>query len=151
MFSSILVVDDDEEVRKMLSAILEDGGYSAETAKNGRDAVKICKKFSFDAALIDIELPDTKGIELLSMLKKIRPKMVKIIITGYPSLENAIKAVNEKADGYVLKPFKAELLLELISKLLEEKENEYFGIFREVEEAKKNTPVFKYNQPDKWR
>lgn len=151
MFSSILVVDDDEEVRKMLSAILEDGGYSAETAKNGRDAVKICKKFSFDAALIDIELPDTKGIELLSMLKKIRPKMVKIIITGYPSLENAIKAVNEKADGYVLKPFKAELLLELISKLLTEKENEYFSIFREVEEAKKNTPVFKYNQPDKWR
>lgn len=151
MFSSILVVDDDEEVRKMLSAILEEGGYSVETAKNGRDAVKICKKFSFDAALIDIELPDTKGIELLSMLKKIRPKMVKIIITGYPSLENAIKAVNEKADGYVLKPFKAELLLELISKLLAEKENEYFGIFREVEEAKKNTPVFKYNQPDKWR
>ena len=151
MFSSILVVDDDEEVRKMLSAILEDGGYSVETAKNGGDAVKICKKFSFDAALVDIELPDIKGIELLGILKKIRPKMVKIIITGHPSLENAVKAVNEKADGYVLKPFKVELLLELISKLLAEKKNEYFSMFREVEEAKKNTPIFKYNQPDKWR
>jgi len=76
--------------------------------------------------------------------------MVKIIITGHPSIENAAKAVNEKADGYILKPFNVVQLLEMIKKLIEEKTNEYLRMFDEVERAKKNTPIFRYQQPDKW-
>ena len=147
---NVLIIDDESELRKMLSTILIDEGYSVETAENGKQAIKTCKKTSFDVALIDIELPDMKGTELLHRLKEIQPKMVKIIITGHPSVENAVKSVNEKADGYILKPFNIPILLETIKKTLTEKTNAYFQMFTEVERAKQNTPLFKYQHPDKW-
>ena len=147
---SILIVDDDAEVRNMLSSILDGEGYSIEAVENGKKAINICEKFPFDVALIDIDLPDIKGTELLHRLKEIQPKMVRIIITGHPSIENAAKSVNEKADGYVLKPFNVVELLEMIKRLVAEKQNEYFQMFTEVERAKENTPIFKYNHPDKW-
>jgi DNA-binding NtrC family response regulator len=150
LLNSVIVVDDDAEVRTLLSSILEDEGYSVEAVENAKNAIKTCERLPFDVALIDIELPDMKGIQLLSILKKIRPKMVKIIITGHPSIENAVKAVNEKADGYVLKPFNAVELLDTIKKLLAEKTNMYFSMFKEVEQAKENAPLFKYQHPDKW-
>ena len=134
----------------MLSSILDGEGYSIEAVENGKKAINICGKLSFDVALIDIDLPDIKGTELLHRLKEIQPKMVRIIITGHPSIENAAKSVNEKADGYVLKPFNVVELLEMIKRLVAEKQNEYFQMFTEVERAKKNTPIFKYNHPDKW-
>lgn len=150
MIINTIIVDDDKEIRNTLLAILENEGYSVETAENGKKAIRLCEKVPFDVALIDIELPDINGTELLHKLKEIRPKMVKIIITGHPSVENAAKSVNEKADGYILKPFKAEKLLEMIKKLVEEKKNEYLQMFTEVERAKKDTPIFRYQRPDNW-
>ena len=76
--------------------------------------------------------------------------MVRIIITGYPTIENAAKSVNEKADGYVMKPFVVPELLAMIKKLIEEKQNAYLKMFSEVELAKQNTPVFRYQHPTKW-
>jgi len=76
--------------------------------------------------------------------------MIKIIITGKPTLENAIKAVNEKADGYVLKPFDMEVLLEKVRRLLGEKENEYLRIFGQVAHEKASTPAVYYRDPDRW-
>jgi two-component system, NtrC family, response regulator AtoC len=150
LLSSVLIIDDDPEMRKMLSEVLDGEGYSFETVKNGKDAIRICGKLPFDVALVDVELPDMKGTELLTKLKSIQPKMVNIIITGYPSIENAMKAVNEKADGYVLKPFEISALLAMMKKLVEERANVYFAMFTEVEKAKEMTPVFKYSHPDKW-
>jgi DNA-binding NtrC family response regulator len=150
VIENILIIDDDAEGRNTLSTILGDEGYSVETAENGKQALKTCEKMPFDVALIDIDLPDIKGTELLHRLKEIQPKMVKIIITGHPSIENAAKSVNEKADGYILKPFNVGELLEMIKKLLTEKANAYFQIFAEVERAKVNTPIFKYQHPNKW-
>jgi DNA-binding NtrC family response regulator len=118
--------------------------------ENGKQALKICEKSFFDVAFIDIELPDIKGTELLHRLKEIQPKMVKIIMTGYPSIENAVKAVNDKADGYILKPFDVPLLLETIKKCVTDKTNACFQMFAEVDNAKKNVPIFKYQHPDKW-
>ena len=133
----------------MLSSILNGEGYSVETAENGKEAIKICEKFPFDAALIDIELPDIKGTELLHRFKELLPKMVNIIVTGHPSVENAVKAVNEKADAYILKPFNVPILLETIKKALKEKTEAYFQMFSEVERAKQNSPMFKCQHPDK--
>lgn len=56
----------------------------------------------FNVALIDVRLPDMDGTELLDGLKEIEPKMVKIIITGYPSLENAVEAVNKGCHGHII-------------------------------------------------
>lgn len=90
-----------------------------ETVKNGQEAIKASNKRFFNVALIDIRLPDIEGTKLLERLKEHEPKMVKIIITGYASLQNAMEAVNKGADGYVLKPFDATELLAMIEKHLE--------------------------------
>jgi len=148
--STVLIVDDDPKMRELLTSILENASYIVETASDGKEAIKACKKFPVDVALIDVELPDMKGTELLSALKALQPKMVRIIITGYPSIENAVTAVNEKADGYILKPFDPADLLEKIRKLIADKKNEYLTMLKEVEEAKQSTPQFKYQNPDRW-
>jgi DNA-binding NtrC family response regulator len=145
-----LIVDDDQEIRNTLTSILENEGYLVETAENGKKAIRLCEKTPFDVALIDIELPDIKGTELLHILKEKQPKMVRMIITGHPSVENAAKSVNEKADGYITKPFDIPELLGMIKKLFEEKTNAYLTMFAEVEQAKQNIPIFRYQHPNKW-
>lgn len=150
LLSNVLVIDDEVATRDLLSAILNDAGYLVEVAENGKAAVKACGKRPFDVALIDIELPDIKGIELLKILKQVQPKMVRIIITGHPSIENAVRSVNEKADGYLLKPINIEELLAMIKKILGEKANEYVEMLKTVEHAKEATPVFKYQSPNHW-
>lgn len=147
---SILIIDDQETITTTVSAILEDEGYMVETAKNGKEAINTAKKTPFDLALVDIKLPDTDGTELIKRLREIQPKIAIIILTGQPTLENAIKSVNNKADGYLLKPFETKTLLETIRKILAEKTNAYFQMFTEVERAKESKPVFKYQTPDKW-
>ena len=136
MNESILVVDDDTEVRETLSSVLLDEGYLVEAVKSGKDAIRASETAYFDVALIDMELPDMKGIEILRRLKEKQPGMVRIIITGFPSLENAVKAVNEGAHGYVLKPFNMAELLKMIRKRLDEKATEYLHMRTEME---KNT------------
>jgi len=75
-------------------------------------------------ALIDIRLPDMEGIELLTKLRDTKPKMRKIIVTGYPTLQNAVAAVNKSADGYVLKPFDVENILLTIKEQLKKQAEE---------------------------
>jgi two-component system response regulator PilR (NtrC family) len=120
----ILIVDDDETIRTALSTILEDEGYNVDTAKNGKEAIKhSCDKF-YNIALIDIRLPDIEGIELLTKMKDTTPKMRKIIITGYPTMQNAMEAVNRGADAYILKPFDMEKVLRTIKEQLKKQEEE---------------------------
>ena len=100
----ILVVDDDESIRKALTAVLEEEGYVVDTAQSGKEAVEKCSTSFYNLALIDIRLPDMEGTRLLSAMKESTPPMIKIIVTGYPSLSNAVEAVNRGADAYLLKP-----------------------------------------------
>jgi DNA-binding response OmpR family regulator len=116
--SRILIIDDEESIRKSLKLALEREGYLADTAENGRDAIRKSKRRLYNLALVDLRLPDMDGIELLTEMRETVPEMVKIIITGYPSLENAIKAVNRGADGYVVKPYTMENLLHEIKERL---------------------------------
>ena len=125
MNESILVVDDDAAVRKSLSSILSMEGYLVETVENGKQAIRSSEKSRFDMALIDIKLPDMDGTELLHRLKENQPHMVKIVITGFPTLENAMETVNEGADGYILKPFDVQKLLEMIRKHLKRETAEH--------------------------
>jgi DNA-binding NtrC family response regulator len=100
----ILVIDDDEVVRNNLKAILELEGYNVDTAVTGKEAVDKSNASFYNLALIDIRLPDMEGTKLLTTMRDTVPKMVKIIVTGYPSQENAVEAVNMGADGYIVKP-----------------------------------------------
>ena len=91
----ILIIDDDENIRKVLQAILEDEGYIVETVDTAKKGIERSEKAFYNLALIDVRLPDMEGIELLSKLRNTKPKMRKIIVIGYPTLQNAISAVNK--------------------------------------------------------
>ena len=118
----ILVIDDDESIRKVLATILEDNGYVVDTARNGKEAIEKSNTKFYNLALIDIRLPDMEGTKLLTAMKETTPKMVKVIVTGYPSLQNAIEAVNEGADAYVMKPFNLDSVLNIIKEHLKKQQ-----------------------------
>jgi DNA-binding response OmpR family regulator len=120
--SRILIIDDQESIRKSLKLALEREGYLVDTAENGREAIRKSKGRLYNLALIDLHLPDMDGIELLTRMRETVPKTVKVIITGYPSLENAIEAVNRDADGYIVKPYTMEELLRKIKEHLQKQQ-----------------------------
>jgi DNA-binding NtrC family response regulator len=113
-------VEDDANIRETLKTILQQKGYNTDTAKNGQEAIQKSKAKFFNLALLDIKLPDMEGTKLLTTMHKDLPKMMKIMITGYPSIENAVEALNLGADAYIIKPVKPEKLLALIKEKLEE-------------------------------
>ena len=117
--ASILIVEDEANIRELLSDILQQNGYSVYTAGNGQEAIQKSKAEFFNLALLDIKLPDMEGTKLLMNLHESVPKMVKIMITGYPTMENAVESLNLGADAYVIKTFKPEELLALIKSKLE--------------------------------
>lgn len=100
----ILIIEDDKVVLGNFRDILELEGYSVDTAESGKEAIDKSNANFYNFALIDIRLPDMEGTKLLTTMRDTVPRMVKIIVTGYPSLENAKEAVNKGADGYVVKP-----------------------------------------------
>jgi DNA-binding NtrC family response regulator len=120
----ILIIDDDENIRKVIAMILADEGYAVESVDTAKKAIEATRKKFFNLALIDVRLPDMEGIELLTKMRETTPKMRKIIITGYPTLQNAMEAVNRGADAYILKPFDMEKALQTIREQLERQEQE---------------------------
>jgi len=120
----ILIIDDDENIRKVLTTILEDEGYDVDSADTAKKAIERTRRKFYNIALIDIRLPDMEGIELLTKMKNTTPKIRKIIITGYPTLQNAVEAVNRGADAYILKPFDMEKVLIGIKEQLKKQQEE---------------------------
>jgi DNA-binding response OmpR family regulator len=123
----ILVVDDDEAIRNTMKAILEDEGYLVDLAASGKEAVKKTEETNYNLALLDIRLPDIEGVELLKLLKTNVPRTRKIMVTGYPSMQNAIAALNRSADAYLVKPVDIEKLLNTVKEqlLLQETEKKF--------------------------
>jgi DNA-binding response OmpR family regulator len=121
----ILIVDDDEAICKTLSAILQSEGYQTTTTTTAKEAIEKAKAQFFNIALLDIKLPDIEGTQLLAQLQEITPETTKIMITGYPSLKNAVDALNYGADSYIMKPIDpAELLKTIRNKLETQKQTE---------------------------
>jgi DNA-binding NtrC family response regulator len=120
----ILIVDDDETIRKVLEAILQEEGYVTDSVDTGKKAIERTEKQYYNVALLDVRLPDIEGIELLTKLHDTTPKMRKIIITGFPTLQNAVAAVNQGADAYIMKPFDVEKMLQTIKDQLKKQQDE---------------------------
>ena len=120
----ILVVDDDETIRTTMKAILEDEGYLVDLAGTGKEAVQKTREKTYNVTLLDIRLPDMEGIELLKLMKDSIPRTRKIMVTGYPSMQNAIGALNKNADAYLLKPVDVEKLLNTVKMQLQAQDNE---------------------------
>jgi DNA-binding NtrC family response regulator len=119
----ILLVDDDPSITEAMKIILEARGYKVDTAHTGKEAIKKSETKIYNLALLDIRLPDMEGTKLLKAMRETSPKMVKIMLTGYPQLQNAIEALNDGADAYFVKPADpAKLIKTIEEKLLEQNE-----------------------------
>jgi signal transduction histidine kinase len=110
MQKSILLVDDEEGIRKVLGIALADLGYTVHPAENGVDALRIFKDKQPPIVLTDIKMPEMDGIELLRRLKKLSPDTEVIMITGHGDIDLAIKSVKYEATDFVTKPINDEVL-----------------------------------------
>jgi DNA-binding NtrC family response regulator len=120
----ILVVDDDETILTTMKTILQKEGYLVDVASTGKEAIQKTQEETYNVALLDIRLPDIEGIDLLKLLKDNIPRTRKIMVTGYPSMQNAIEALNKNADAYLLKPVNVETLLGVVKEQLQAQQNE---------------------------
>lgn len=115
---SILVIDDDKSILRTFTRILSKAGYAVDVAETGKEGIEKAEKKKYDLALVDVRLPDIDGINLLNMLQDSIRDAVKIVITGFPSLEIGVNALDAGADAYLVKPVKPEELLALIEEKL---------------------------------
>jgi DNA-binding NtrC family response regulator len=114
MKKTVLIVDDDKSILRTFSHILQKQDYIVETAENGKQALERAKNRHYDLLLLDIRLPDMDGTDLLVKAKEEFQHTVKIVITGFPSMETGVKALSEGADAYLGKPVKPKELLKTI-------------------------------------
>ena len=116
---SILVVDDDLDFLEIIMRILESKGYEVATVPSAAEAIARVKGRFYNAAILDISLPDADGTELLTRLLKMQPDIIAIMLTGHSSVQNAVRSLNRGAFAYLEKPLDPENLLSVINRGLE--------------------------------
>lgn len=116
-----LIIDDDKSVLRVFSKSLRGADFIVDTAETGEEALEKIRNRAYDVSLIDLRLPDINGTDLLSAMKALSPNMVKIVITGYPTMEGSVKALEEGADAFLVKPVRREELLMIIEENLKKK------------------------------
>jgi signal transduction histidine kinase len=119
---SILIVDDEESVTYTMQAILEKDGYTVSTATKGVEAVELLRAQTFDILLTDLRLDDLDGLSILAEVRERSPDTVAILLTGYASLESAVKALREGAYDYLFKPCDVEELRATIARGMERRQ-----------------------------
>ena len=117
MRKQILVVDDEEWFRNALKAALEGAGYDVTLAENGHMAKTLAVLDNVDAVITDIRMSPGNGIELLHFIRRARPKLPVILMTGFAELAETQEAFNMGASGFLAKPFKQEELLEILKSI----------------------------------
>jgi len=110
----LLVADDDPDIRQLLSDRLTSDGYVVHTAADGREALKAIRSQKFDALIADIKMPEVSGLEVLRKVREEQPSMPVIIITAAEARERALAAVQAGAQAYLLKPFDASQLKQVV-------------------------------------
>ena len=114
--ASILIVEDEDSQRSLLSGLLRKEGYIIGEAGTGTDALEVFKKDIFELVLLDYKLPDTDGLTLLKKFKEINPEVEIIMVTAFGSIENAVGALKAGATEYLTKPIDLDDLLFKIKK-----------------------------------
>ena len=118
---SVLVIDDEEVMRDVMSTLLGEAGYRVTLASDGAEGLAIARKGSFDAAIVDVMLPELSGLDVLEEIKKTDPDLAVLMITAYASVETAILAIKKGAFDYVTKPFKHEEVLHILRNALNQR------------------------------
>ena len=114
--AQIMVVEDDEELREALSETLLTAGYGVAHARDGSDALKLLEKQQFDLIVSDIQMPNMDGHSLLKKVKENHPDLPMMLMTAYGSIQQAVDAMRDGAVDYMVKPFEAEVLVNMVSR-----------------------------------
>jgi DNA-binding NtrC family response regulator len=115
----ILVVDDERNIRNNLGMVLEAEGYKVDTASNGDDALVRVKEGLYDIAFVDFQMPKMDGLELLRLLRELRPKMPVVMLTAYGTTRRAVEAMKLGAIDFLEKPFDPKSIKLLCQEILE--------------------------------
>lgn len=107
---NILIIDDEEDILDTLSDVVSKWGYLPIVARDGQDALNKFDEVPIDLILSDIRMPKVDGLSLLDRIKKISPETIVILLTGYPSVETAVKAMKQGAFDYLTKPINLDEL-----------------------------------------
>ena len=116
---NILIIDDEEDILDTLSDVVTQWGYLPIVARDGEDALRKFDEVPIDLILSDIRMPKVDGLSFLDRIKKISPETIIILLTGYPSVETAVKAMKSGAFDYLTKPINLEELKLKIDRGLE--------------------------------
>jgi DNA-binding NtrC family response regulator len=116
---NILVVDDEAIIRENLERILTEENYHVTSVATGKAALGVLDKTEVDVVLLDMNLPDIPGLEVLEKSKELDPELLVIVITGYASVESAVRALKLGAYDYIKKPFKADVIKLILRLALE--------------------------------
>ena len=117
----VMLIDDEEGIRESLSGIFEDEGYSVLTASSGEEALNILKEQNPDLILLDVWLPGIDGIQTLNEIKKLKPDLPVIMISGHGNIELAVKATRNGAYDFLEKPLSLERVLLVANRALEKR------------------------------
>lgn len=122
----ILLVDDEEEICRIILKFLSSGGYETEAVTTGGEAVSLVKEAFYDLVFLDIVMPGISGAVVLGNIKEISPGTEVIMMTGSLINKGLMKELRKKgASGFLQKPFKLEEILEIIGKKGKKKQNKY--------------------------
>ncbi len=116
----ILIVDDEADLRTLLRHILTAQGYQITDAEDGEEAIELIKRQKFDIALLDIQMPNINGIQVLKYIKEHSPQTKAVMLTGYADLKHAMEAKEFGARDFIGKPYKLEDVLSTIEHILAE-------------------------------
>ena len=116
----VLIIDDDLLIRDMLYDFLLEKGYQVLTASDESGALNAIEAREFDAAIVDLKLPDGDGLSIMKKLKTARPEVAVIMVTGHPSDDIRDKAYQSGAEAFLEKPFKVTRLASILKRALDE-------------------------------
>jgi two-component system, NtrC family, nitrogen regulation response regulator GlnG len=117
MINRILVADDEESMRWVLSKALRKKGYSVDLARDGEEALRQIKAESYDLAILDIKMPGLTGLELLDRVRELKSELLVVIMTAEASMKNAVEAMKRGAYDYITKPFDLDVIDAIIEKV----------------------------------
>jgi len=115
----ILIVDDEEGMRRLLARLLFKAGYETATAANGAEALALIESDHFDLVVTDIQMPEMDGLQLLQEIRSFDPELPIIVITAYGTVENAVAALRAGASDYITKPFENDDILLTLERVFE--------------------------------
>ncbi len=117
--TNILIIDDEENLRRLLARVIELEGYSVIQAANVKDAIRVLQKDNIQVVISDVKLPDGNGVDLTALIKREYPGVEVIVITAYGTIEDGVRAMKSGAFDYLTKGDHQERIIPLLSKASE--------------------------------